>query len=220
MAKLSPRNTHWLKTLHIILAGLWLGGAVAVVLGQFVLTAEAGLELYGQDVAMKFVDDFVIIPAAIGSLLTGLLYSLLTPWGFFRHRWVVVKWIITIAGILIGTFYLGPWLNALPSLSLAEGLSALSNPDYQFLKKMNRSIGAVQVARPARRHVALGLQALVQTQTGDIMISIEQLIDIPPQTAVIEGDTRERLLEAGLRLFALNGYDSVFDAPACTHGRR
>ncbi len=146
MAKLTPRNTHWLKTLHIILAGVWLGGAVAVVLGQFVLTAEAGLELYGQDVAMKFVDDFVIIPAAIGTLLTGLLYSLLTPWGFFRHRWVVVKWIITIAGIVIGTFYLGPWLNALPPLSLAEGLSALNNPDYQFLKEMNRSIGAVQVA--------------------------------------------------------------------------
>ncbi len=145
-SKLGITGTHWLKTVHVILAAVWLGGAFAVVLGQYVLTAEAGLELYGQDVAMKFVDDFVIIPGAIGTLLTGLLYSLLTPWGFFRHRWVTVKWIITVAGIVVGTIWLGPWLNAMPPLSLEKGLAALASPEYLNLKEINRGIGGIQVA--------------------------------------------------------------------------
>ena len=41
------------------------------------------------------------------------------------------------------------------------------------------------------------------------MIPTELLIDLPQRTKAIEGDTRERLLEAGLWLFALHGFDSV-----------
>lgn len=36
-----------------------------------------------------------------------------------------------------------------------------------------------------------------------------ELIDVPTHPPAFEGDTRERLLEAGLWLFALHGYDSV-----------
>jgi len=40
--------------------------------------------------------------AAIGSFLTGLLYSHLTNWGYLKHYWIIVKWVFTITFIVIG----------------------------------------------------------------------------------------------------------------------
>lgn len=146
MKKMGPGTIHWLKTVHIVLASLWLGGALSVLALQVGLHATSGGELFGHDVAMKLVDDFVIIPAAIGTLLTGLLYSVFTKWGFFRHGWVIAKWVITLAGIVFGTFWLGPWLNALPPLSASLGMDALAWPEYLALKSANAWGALVQVS--------------------------------------------------------------------------
>jgi hypothetical protein len=61
--------------------------------------------------AMIFIDNYIIIPAAIGSCLTGLIYSHLTQWGYLKYYWIMVKWIFTITFIVIGFFWLIPWLN-------------------------------------------------------------------------------------------------------------
>ena len=45
--------------------------------------------------AMKVVAQFVIVPLALASLLTGFLEALCTPWGLFRHYWVLAKLVIT-----------------------------------------------------------------------------------------------------------------------------
>ena len=50
-----------------------------------------------------------LVPLAFASLLTGLIQSLGTTWGLFRHYWVLFKLLITLfaTGILlmyIGTF--------------------------------------------------------------------------------------------------------------------
>lgn len=41
--------------------------------------------------AMDLVARFIIVPLAFASLLTGLIQSLGTPWGLFRHYWIVAK---------------------------------------------------------------------------------------------------------------------------------
>ena len=73
MKPIGARSTRWLKTVHIVLAGLWLGGATGLVAMHLGLDATSGGQLFGQDLAMKLIDDFVIIPAAIGTLIMGLL---------------------------------------------------------------------------------------------------------------------------------------------------
>jgi len=45
--------------------------------------------------AMDLVARFIIVPLAFASLLTGLIQSLGTPWGLFRHYWVLAKLLIT-----------------------------------------------------------------------------------------------------------------------------
>jgi flagellar biosynthesis protein FliQ len=110
----------------------------------FVSSPANGDELHGINTALKLIDDFVIIPAAIGSLITGLLISLLTHWGFFKHHWVTVKWVVTVVAILSGTFLLGPWLNGMEAISATERLAALENPTYRFNQQMLAIVGSMQ----------------------------------------------------------------------------
>ena len=104
------------------------------------------MELYGINVSMKFIDDFVIIPGAVGCFITGMLYSIFTKWGWFKQRWITIKWAINIFGILSGTFFLGPWLNSLAPLSKAGGINVLTDPVYINNKHMLWYLGTFQVA--------------------------------------------------------------------------
>jgi uncharacterized membrane protein len=146
MKKMKVKGQKWLKGLHIFFACIWIGAGFCLILMQMGLNADSGGTLHGIDVSMKFIDDFIIIPGAIGSLITGLIYALFTNWGFFKHRWITVKWVINVGGILFGTFYLGPWLNSLPPISAELGLEALSDPVYMYNKAMNSWFGPIQVA--------------------------------------------------------------------------
>ncbi|MEA3470610.1 MAG: hypothetical protein U9R24_02715 [Thermodesulfobacteriota bacterium] len=146
MRKLSSKGQRWLKCFHVFFVCCWVGAAVILTIMNFSMKASEGMQLYGIHVSMKFIDDFIIIPGAFGCLLTGLLYSVFTKWGWFKHRWVMVKWIINIFGIVFGTFWLGPWLNSLPPIAEAEGLNALSNPVYIHSRTMLYYWGTFQVA--------------------------------------------------------------------------
>lgn len=145
MPKLKVRGQKWLKGFHVFFAAAWLGAGICLVVSEaFVCTDRPGA-LYGIDLAAKFIDDFIIIPAAFGSLLTGLAYSLFTNWGWIKHRWVAVKWLINIGGIIFGTFWLGPWTNAQPPISARLDLAALADPVYRHAKTMDTWWGLAQV---------------------------------------------------------------------------
>lgn len=147
MKKLGAKGQKMLKIIHLILAGMWVGGSLGLTLMIVCLgPAQSGSELYGYDLASKFVDDYLIIPGAIGCLLSGFLISLFTPWGFFKHRWVAVKWVLTVACILFGTFYLGPLVNGRPLMSEALGLEVLSDPAYIASQNQNFWGGIFQMA--------------------------------------------------------------------------
>jgi hypothetical protein len=146
MRTLSPAGQRWLKCFHVFFTSVWTGAALSLLTINLFLHATDGMELYGINVSMKFIDDFVIIPAAVGCFLTGLLYSLYTHWGWFKHRWITVKWIITSFGILSGTFLLGPLLNSLAPLSKAAGLEVLRNQQYLYTKYILYGFGSFQAA--------------------------------------------------------------------------
>lgn len=146
MKKMSPRGQRWLKAFHLFFACLWVGGAFGLTLMNWFITASEGMQLYGIAGSMKFIDDFVIIPGALGCLLTGLLYSLFTNWGWFKHNWVTVKWIICLYGVIFGTYPLGPWLNGTVPIAMAEGLGALTDPLYLHNKTMLYIFGTFQAS--------------------------------------------------------------------------
>ncbi len=50
---------------------------------------------------MELTGWFVIIPLALAALLTGLIMSLGTQWGLFRHYWVLITLGLTIFSVTV-----------------------------------------------------------------------------------------------------------------------
>ena len=144
MKKMRAVGQKWLKSFHILFGCTWAACGLSLTLMSLFIQPTEGLQLYGVDISKKFIDDVLVAPAATGCLLTGVIYSLFTDWGWFKHRWITVKWCINIFGVIFGTFWLGQWLNTLPPISQMEGLAALSNPIYLHAKTMNLWGGAFQ----------------------------------------------------------------------------
>lgn len=128
---MSKRWRRLVLTLHILCAALWLGGVAVVILLSLVFAQprsdEALLAIRSAIVAVDYV---IIIPAAVGSLVTGLFFAWRTKWGLTRFYWVIVKWTATTTLILIGILWLGPWVDSTALIARAEGLSATQNADY------------------------------------------------------------------------------------------
>jgi len=145
MKTIGSTGRAWLKGFHIFFACLWVGTAISMILLAFVRGhISNGDELWAVNTSIKLLDDFIIIPSAFGCLITGILFSWLTNWGFFKFNWIIVKYIINIAAILFGTFFLGPWVNGMEAISETERLSALQNTTYLQYAKMNIYFGTLQ----------------------------------------------------------------------------
>jgi hypothetical protein len=99
---MTPSLRKLLLTAHITFSVGWLGAVAAFLAlaiagltsrdAQMVRTAYSGMELTAR---------FVIVPLAVASLLSGLIQSLGTPWGLFRHYWVLVKLLLTIFATIV-----------------------------------------------------------------------------------------------------------------------
>ncbi|NLD38413.1 MAG: hypothetical protein GX654_16245 [Desulfatiglans sp.] len=146
MLKIKAKGLKWLKGFHMIAVSCWVGGAVSLILLYFLKNGvdDRGV-LYGINRSIHHIDMAVIvIPGAFGSLVTGLIYSAFSSWGFFRHKWMIFKWIVTVAAILFGTFFLGPWETNMMEISGKIGLASLNDPEYLYNEKMNLIFGAIQ----------------------------------------------------------------------------
>lgn len=53
----------------------------------------------------------MVIAGATGCFITGLLYGIITKWGFFKHRWLAVKWVLALFMMMSGTFAMGPCVD-------------------------------------------------------------------------------------------------------------
>ena len=75
------------------------------------------------------IDAYLVIPLAFAALASGVLVSVLTPWGLTRYWWVLVKLVLTVAVILYSTFGVGVWV--LESID-ATGLGRMSHVQPQL----------------------------------------------------------------------------------------
>lgn len=100
-----------LRTGHVLLAAGWTGlSLVMLVLPASVLVQGAGAGFAGP--AMSLVGNAVIPFFAVGTVLTGAALGLGTPWGLFRHRWVVVKTALSLAVIAGSVGWNTRWIAA------------------------------------------------------------------------------------------------------------
>ena len=147
MPELKSKGLKWLKGFHLAAVSCWVGGGVALILLYFLKSGVTdGNVLYGINKSIHHVDiAVVVIPGAMGCLVTGLIYSIFSRWGFFKHIWLTIKWAVTIAAILFGTFFLGPWETKMMEISGTFGISSLSMKEYLYTQNMNLIFGSIQV---------------------------------------------------------------------------
>ena len=94
---MTPGVRKFALTAHVTSSVGWLGA-----IGGFLALAVAGLAssdaqvVRGSYLAMNLTGWYVIVPLSLASFFTGLVQSLGTTWGLFRHYWVVAKLTITI----------------------------------------------------------------------------------------------------------------------------
>lgn len=145
MKKLSTNGLRTLKVVHLICAILWIGSAVSLNALRYLVPVEDAASMYYLAEVLEAIDMQLLVPGAVGCLLTGIVYGVWTNFGFFKHRWLTVKWMLTIFMILMGTFCMGPLVkeNVLIGKSLMEGAGDAAR--YAANVTTNTYLGALQL---------------------------------------------------------------------------
>src|SRR5687768_1778426 len=97
--KLSPRASKLLKAIPIFCITLWIGGLLTWVPLVYGMPLKDKASTYTTYLNLRVIAWNVIGWGGIGSFVTGVLNGLLTAWGLFRHRWIILKLVITITMI-------------------------------------------------------------------------------------------------------------------------
>ena len=99
---MTPRIRKLALTSHVTFSVGWLGAVLT-----YLVVAIAGLTSLDPQLvratylSMQVMAWFVIVPFAIAALLSGLVQSLGTEWGLFRHYWIIAKLALTMVGTAI-----------------------------------------------------------------------------------------------------------------------
>jgi hypothetical protein len=101
---MTPRLRKIMLTAHITFSVGWIGAVAAFFsLAVSGLIGRAPATIRAAYIAMDMITWFVIVPFAAAVLLTGVISSIGTAWGLFRHYWVLLKLLITVlaTGVLV-----------------------------------------------------------------------------------------------------------------------
>jgi uncharacterized membrane protein len=94
---MAPRLRKFMLTAHVVSSVGALGAVTAFLALAITGLIEADPRVSGPAyIAMDVIASLVVVPLVFASLATGVVQSLNTAWGLFRHYWVLVKFILTI----------------------------------------------------------------------------------------------------------------------------
>ena len=113
--RLPPRWRKFVLTVHVITAVGWLG--VDLVLLTFGVSGLAGADPELVYPAQSYIGRMLFTPLSALVWLIGVVNAILTPWGLFRHWWVVVKLLVTTLMLGLVVFLLYPSLAEAGSMA-------------------------------------------------------------------------------------------------------
>ncbi|MEU9110660.1 DUF2269 domain-containing protein [Streptomyces sp. NPDC048483] len=120
MPQLSRPARRAVLVVHVAVSVSWLGltlGLLALsITGYTTASPDMAAVAYR---AMKIFSDWLVLPVALISLVSGLVLALGTPWGLARHHWVHVKFWLTLVTVLLSVFSLRPGIDHLAAQAAA-----------------------------------------------------------------------------------------------------
>lgn len=117
-------------TLHVITSVGWLGSVVAYIpVAAYVLTNQDAKIVQSTIQIMDLIVVFIVVPMAFASLITGIVLSLGTSWGLFRHYWVLLKFLLTCLAIFVLISYTQE-LREMASIASSIDMSVLQDREH------------------------------------------------------------------------------------------
>ena len=114
---MTPALRKFVLTAHLTVSVGWIGAVVAyLALGVSAVTSQEDQTVRAAWIAMEVIGWYVIVPLALAALLTGMVMALGTPWGVFRHYWVLITLVLTVFSIVILLLHM-PTVSAMTDLA-------------------------------------------------------------------------------------------------------
>jgi hypothetical protein len=143
---MTPRLRKFVLTAHVTSAVGSLGAvAVFFALAIVGLTSQDAQMVRAAYIANGLIAWYIILPLVLAALLIGVVQSLGTPWGLFRHYWVLTKFLLTVLTIIV-------LLNQMDGISHIAAVAAETTFSSADLLGLRHSL---------RTHATGGLVALL-----------------------------------------------------------
>jgi lysylphosphatidylglycerol synthetase-like protein (DUF2156 family) len=99
---MTPRTRKFALMAHIVASLGWIGAVAAfIVLDVTTVASDEVPVLRAAYIGMDLITTWAIVPLAFAAFLTGIIMSLGTKWGLFRHYWVIVTLVLTMAATVV-----------------------------------------------------------------------------------------------------------------------
>lgn len=124
-------------TVHVASSVGWVGAVVVfLALAHIGLTSTDAQTVRGAYAVMEPAAWLVLVPLAVASLFTGIVQSLGTAWGLFRHYWVVFKLLITVFATVILLMYM-------PTFRFLAGVARDPNVGLDVVRNASPQLHAI-----------------------------------------------------------------------------
>lgn len=124
---MKPRLRKLILTVHATLSVGWLGSVAAYLAPAIVGLTSSDVDVIRScHVVMGLMGWFVIVPLSLGALATGLVQSLSTGWGIFRHYWIAAKLVLALVGVAILVAHMRSTVSGLGGMT-PEALASASS---------------------------------------------------------------------------------------------
>jgi uncharacterized membrane protein len=132
-----PRLRKFAFTAHVMCSVGWLGAVVVfLALAVVGLTSQDAQTVRGAYLVMEPAAWLVLVPLAFATLLSGIVQSLGTTWGLFRHYWVLFKLLIAV----LATIVLLTYMETFRSMA---GVAADPSADLAAVRNASPALHAV-----------------------------------------------------------------------------
>jgi uncharacterized membrane protein len=120
--QLNKSGMQWMRVLHAFSVSIWFGSVVCIfglaVICFFHLNENVFLTI--APLVPKLYQK-IVMPAAIFTIIQGIIYGFFTGWGFFKNKWILFKWISVLLIIMCtGLGSIGQMFSVLASVEAAH----------------------------------------------------------------------------------------------------
>lgn len=132
---------------HVSCSVGWLGAVLT-----FLVLAVTGLNSLDSQLVrasylgMNLIGWAVIFPLGLAALLSGIIQALGTPWGLFRHYWVLIKLLITTLATALLLLHLQP-VTHMATIASTSDLAAtdMTGMRIQLVADAAAALGALLI---------------------------------------------------------------------------